>query len=798
MAVTDQNTYFSYTGDGSIVTFPYLCQLLQSSDLTVKVNSVVMANGTDYSVTGVGVPAGGSVVFAVAPAAGAVVEIERIMEFNRATTFQTAGDFKAEVVNNDLDRLSMICQQLKTWVQRCFKAPVGQEVETIDATEYANRAGKVLGYNSLGKLALMAVNYVTSSGLFTNPWADVRGYTDLAAAVAALGGTSIELIVPNGQAVTANLTIPTNIQLTIKMGGGITISAGKTLTINGSFNAVTTSQIFFGSGTVEGLSTAYPEWWGAGDEAVVADSTAAITNAINCILANDRGGVVNLSNVVYSITSVPIASQNSEGTCYLTIKGMGTGASYFRMNSTTGNVFEIQGSRYITFQDFSMTPTSSPRTAGAAFYAGLGGVGGTTPSSTITWRRITISTAYNGIHLYKCGGCILEEVQGTDFSTHAWNSFIINEGNSGASEWRRVIFGTANTPTGPGFDLKVAGDATAFDTISMYDSGVQKLGNAVIPVGLKAAGGEFLHVKNCFFEVGSNGGIGIWLAGANNVSITDTHAVTSQYGIKITDGNNIHISKGRLYHNGRSGLRIEGGRLINVEGVSITDNGYGDPTGGGTIPGTQTNVYDAVYIGAGVSDYSITNNTIGKIRADGYQHRYGIYLEDSKADNFVIEGNNISDYGSGSVYNGAKIGAAQDFNKKINNNTGQIEAYPPIHAGVRTTDATPTALWTRTLVDKQTYYVTAKVIVQYSGGGGATGTFTRSVLAYRDGAGAVIIGSVVDGGTIRYDASLSCTFVVSGNNLILHVTNTAGSTFDWYASVETITVVDATTWGALP
>lgn len=265
MPVLDKTPYIAYVGNGA-TSYTYNFRVFKDTDLVVSVAGVVKTLATDYTVTGVGDDNGGEVVFIVPPAAGSTIEIERILPFARETDYQYGGAFREQTVDADQDYQTMLLQQLKTVADRSVLVPKGQPGETIDIIEYANRAGKVLGWNSLGRLAAMAMNFVTSSGALANPWADVRGYASLADAVAQLGGLAIDLYIPNIQVVTDNLAVPANIRLVIPMGGAINIAAGKTLTVYGTLFAGL-YQIFTGDGLVDltkGRTPAtFPEWFGA-------------------------------------------------------------------------------------------------------------------------------------------------------------------------------------------------------------------------------------------------------------------------------------------------------------------------------------------------------------------------------------------------------------------------------------------------------------------------------------------------------------------------------------------------------
>lgn len=112
MAIADNGTRDEYVSTGQTI-FNYTFEIFAETDLKVYVNDTLQTLTTDYTVTGVGNGSGGTIVFAAATTSGDVIVIQREVANERTADYQQQGDFLAETVNSDFDRIWAKLQELK-------------------------------------------------------------------------------------------------------------------------------------------------------------------------------------------------------------------------------------------------------------------------------------------------------------------------------------------------------------------------------------------------------------------------------------------------------------------------------------------------------------------------------------------------------------------------------------------------------------------------------------------------------------------------------------------------------------
>lgn len=166
---------------------------------------------------------------------------------------------------------------------------------------------------------------------------DVQTFRNLSSAIKNLAGKKITLLITNQQKVN-NLSIPKNISLKFVGNGLIHGNSNGNLIIYGDIYAPL-RKIFEGNGRVSGISTAYPQWFGATGQK---DDTLAIQTTINSL---KPGGILKLKNGAF-ISSGNIIIKNE-----IIIEGNGR---ITKKANTNSNLFYIKKASNIILRNFKI------------------------------------------------------------------------------------------------------------------------------------------------------------------------------------------------------------------------------------------------------------------------------------------------------------------------------------------------------------------------------------------------------------------------------------------------------------
>jgi len=181
--------------------------------------------------------------------------------------------------------------------------------QRIQATEYMVGANHPTMADTLNRLTLVGHNTDGSHKAFF----ELHNYGSLAVAVAAMttGGT---LFVDTATTVTANLTVPANIEIVPTQGGIITVATGIALTYNGSTARWPIAQVLSLSGTGSvtflGADAIYPDYFMTNTVPGTTDMTLAIQTALNSTTNVKLRGAYNVTGTLYFYDGSHLIGEN--------------------------------------------------------------------------------------------------------------------------------------------------------------------------------------------------------------------------------------------------------------------------------------------------------------------------------------------------------------------------------------------------------------------------------------------------------------------------------------------------------
>ena len=157
----DPEPLVQYGGDGNRMTFPFPFPVLASDDLLVFLGQT---QATGFSITGIGHPDGGEVVFNTPPASGTTVTLLRRTEGIRETEFVDGGPFRASAINAELDRVMLLIQEDREEHGRALRGHPAESGIDFCLPPTSERANKLLGFDSAGKPVVFGETELPTSG----------------------------------------------------------------------------------------------------------------------------------------------------------------------------------------------------------------------------------------------------------------------------------------------------------------------------------------------------------------------------------------------------------------------------------------------------------------------------------------------------------------------------------------------------------------------------------------------------------------------------------------------------------
>lgn len=153
------DTFNSSVANGATTIFPYNFLILDAADLEVTIDGVVQVAG--FTVSGVGADVGGNVTFGVAPANGKIIGRELRPLFKRDADYQQFGDWEAETVNDDFDKLWIAARSLNGRQERSLHVSSADVFAGVDPALPPPSGGSAIGWAADGK---SLINIILQTG----------------------------------------------------------------------------------------------------------------------------------------------------------------------------------------------------------------------------------------------------------------------------------------------------------------------------------------------------------------------------------------------------------------------------------------------------------------------------------------------------------------------------------------------------------------------------------------------------------------------------------------------------------
>jgi len=167
MTVSNAATRNDYIATGGQTIFPYTFETFASNDLVVLQNGAILSEGSQYSISGIGLDAGGDITLLSGASASDSISIYLDMEFSRTTDYQNSGDFLASEVNDDFDRLWLATKQQQGATDRSLRLSDEDPTISMVLPKLEERKGATLQFDSITGEPKAVVPFLPSAASIT-------------------------------------------------------------------------------------------------------------------------------------------------------------------------------------------------------------------------------------------------------------------------------------------------------------------------------------------------------------------------------------------------------------------------------------------------------------------------------------------------------------------------------------------------------------------------------------------------------------------------------------------------------
>lgn len=263
MPINSNPPIVSYLGNGAANAFTYNFKIFKAADIVAQIDGVTKTFGVDYAITGAGAFTGGSVVFVTPPANLALVVLYRQISYDRLVPdYQEGGDFLANTVDGDIDRVVGQVQQLVRDVKRAIKLPIDVTVDQTIVGDAVARALQLISLDGSGNVTMLSAASVLGIPV-SSFMATVLIAVNAAAARGLLGATSAADVAVLIAAAIATEVTARNTAIAARFPAGIIMGYGAASAPAGFL--ICDGASLLRAGTYAALFAAIGTTWGSAD-----------------------------------------------------------------------------------------------------------------------------------------------------------------------------------------------------------------------------------------------------------------------------------------------------------------------------------------------------------------------------------------------------------------------------------------------------------------------------------------------------------------------------------------------------
>jgi hypothetical protein len=147
----------TYDGDSSTTSFAFTFPIFATTDIVViQTDSAgietTITSGYTVSATNNDFSSGGNVVFSTAPVSTVEITIKRLITLTQTWDPEENDPMPAETLQNTVDKLTMVCQELKEELERCLKIPISDASAALEVPTTENRLSRYVYFDESGNL----------------------------------------------------------------------------------------------------------------------------------------------------------------------------------------------------------------------------------------------------------------------------------------------------------------------------------------------------------------------------------------------------------------------------------------------------------------------------------------------------------------------------------------------------------------------------------------------------------------------------------------------------------------------